>query len=251
MAALERHPATFRLLLRLRGGGFPPLRVAAPRMNAALPSRAAWEDALERVRSAGLPPHPDAPKNWDGLAALEFILARTSPSARVLDAGGEIYSPLVEWLYQWGYRSLEVLNLIFPAPFRRGAIRYTPGDCTAMPYPDASFDVIVSLSVIEHGVDTRRFLREAGRVLAPGGYLIVSTDYWPERIDTAGLRAYGSDVRIFSRPDIETLQAEAVDAGFEPTGDVDYAAAERAVTWQAVSLQYTFIVLALRRRPDR
>lgn len=44
-----------------------------------------------------------------------------------------------------------------------------------LPFPDASFDTVVSLDVIEHVIDPLGFLAELGRVLKLGGWLIVST----------------------------------------------------------------------------
>ena len=44
-----------------------------------------------------------------------------------------------------------------------------------LPYPEGSFDTVVSLDVIEHVFDPVDFLREIHRVLRPGGALVVST----------------------------------------------------------------------------
>lgn len=49
----------------------------------------------------------------------------------------------------------------------------------ALPVPDATIDVVVSLQVIEHLWEQERFLDECRRVLRPGGTLLVST---PNRI---------------------------------------------------------------------
>jgi hypothetical protein len=55
-----------------------------------------YNSAVEEVRSLGLHPHFFRAKNWDALSALKFILSNTGPSHSVLDAGGALYSPLVE-----------------------------------------------------------------------------------------------------------------------------------------------------------
>jgi SAM-dependent methyltransferase len=45
-----------------------------------------------------------------------------------------------------------------------------------LPFPDASFDVIVCAQVIEHLLDARAGFRELARILAPGGTLLLTTD---------------------------------------------------------------------------
>lgn len=54
-------------------------------------------------------------------------------------------------------------------------LRFTAGSCAALPFADGSFDLVVAFEVIEHLRDYRAFLTETRRVLAPGGFLIVST----------------------------------------------------------------------------
>ncbi len=46
------------------------------------------------------------------------------------------------------------------------------GDALAMPYADASFDVVVSIGLLEHFEDITDPLREQMRVLRPGGLLL-------------------------------------------------------------------------------
>src|SRR6187402_374283 len=49
-----------------------------------------------------------------------------------------------------------------------------PGNVTALPYADASFDLVVACDVIEHVEDDARVFAELTRVLAPEGRLIFS-----------------------------------------------------------------------------
>ena len=218
-------------------------------MNTVLKSKHEWQKALHQVQKAGLPPHIDPQKNWDHLAALDFILRHTKKSARVLDAGGEIYSPLVDWLGSHGYKRLHVLNLSFKRAFMLGPIRYQRGDCTSSPYPSDHFDVVACLSVIEHGVHLDKFLKESRRILRPGGHLIVSTDYWKSPIKTSGKRAYGTRVKIFTEEGIRRLIDRAHAAGFAKTGAIDTSVREKAVHWNGTGLNYTFILFALQKVP--
>jgi SAM-dependent methyltransferase len=59
--------------------------------------------------------------------------------------------------------------------------RVVHGDATALPFPDASFDVVVSFTMLHH-VPTRRqqdqLLSEARRVLKPGGVFAGSDSRW-------------------------------------------------------------------------
>lgn len=48
-------------------------------------------------------------------------------------------------------------------------------DASALTFPDASFDVVVSTSQLEHDPTFWRTLAEVGRVLRPGGHLILCT----------------------------------------------------------------------------
>jgi SAM-dependent methyltransferase len=57
----------------------------------------------------------------------------------------------------------------------------TVGCLDALPFPDASTDLVCAMDVIEHVEDDRRVLREIRRVLAPGGVLLCSVPLHPDR----------------------------------------------------------------------
>ncbi len=52
---------------------------------------------------------------------------------------------------------------------------FVQGDGSFLPFRDASFDVVISHSVIEHVAVAERYLAECARVLRPGGTLYLST----------------------------------------------------------------------------
>jgi 2-polyprenyl-6-hydroxyphenyl methylase / 3-demethylubiquinone-9 3-methyltransferase len=54
-------------------------------------------------------------------------------------------------------------------------IRYDVGKGEALPYPDASFDAVVCVDVLEHVADLALVLSETTRVLRPGGKFLFDT----------------------------------------------------------------------------
>ena len=54
-------------------------------------------------------------------------------------------------------------------------LHFALADGMYLPFPDGSFDLVLSHAVIEHVADAPLYLREAARVLAPGGRMFLST----------------------------------------------------------------------------
>lgn len=50
-------------------------------------------------------------------------------------------------------------------------------DAHALPFPDASYEVVICSEVLEHVKDPAQVLRELRRVLVPGGLLLLSTRF--------------------------------------------------------------------------
>jgi SAM-dependent methyltransferase len=54
-------------------------------------------------------------------------------------------------------------------------LTFVLADGMCLPFPDATFDLVLSHAVIEHVADAALYLRECARVLAPQGHLYLST----------------------------------------------------------------------------
>jgi SAM-dependent methyltransferase len=241
----------FRRRLAAEGASLHPVRPGRTWegwVNRALRTQAESAAAVAEVTACGLPRHQDAPKNWDLLVALGLILDRTDPADPVLEMGAPSYTRLLPWLALYGYRDLRGIDLVWKAPARTGPIRFLPMDLTRTTFPDRSFAAIACLSVVEHGVDVADYLREAARLLRPGGLLVTSTDFWCQPIETADLTAYGGPVRVFTPADIEGWLPVAESVGLVPVRPLDLACDERVVTWERLGLRYTFVNVVLERR---
>jgi SAM-dependent methyltransferase len=68
-------------------------------------------------------------------------------------------------------------------------LRLEIADGRALPYADASFDHVYSVSVLEHVDGDAQALRELARVLRPGGRLVLTLPHAPEAWDEYRTRA--------------------------------------------------------------
>ncbi|MBA2661990.1 MAG: class I SAM-dependent methyltransferase [Bradymonadaceae bacterium] len=59
-------------------------------------------------------------------------------------------------------------------------VSVVPGDARKLDYPDDSFDLVVTSSMLEHIPDFWLAISEMKRVLAPGGFLIINTPGFTE-----------------------------------------------------------------------
>ncbi len=53
-------------------------------------------------------------------------------------------------------------------------LQFSTGVAERLPYPDGSFDLVVSTTAFDHWLDQQAGLGECARVLVPGGHLILA-----------------------------------------------------------------------------
>jgi SAM-dependent methyltransferase len=117
-----------------------------------------------------------------------------------------------------------------PYPYREDHLEVRDMNALELDFPDESFDIVFSLSSIEHfGIPqgTQRAAREMSRVLRPGGHLVITTEClvgnnpldWPAvqvamRVATRGRRCPTSTLRrrvtdVFTPKEIERYVVKA------------------------------------------
>lgn len=200
---------------------------------------------LKRLHLLPGPRLGDVLKSWDVLLAAEFLSEAVCIDEPVLDIGAYA-SEILPALIQKGYSNLTGVDLNPDIALMPGAdrIRYLLGDFYGGMFADESFSAITAISVIEHGYDPERLLPEVSRLLRPGGYFIASVDYWPEKIDTSGIRVFGLEWIIFSRSDVQNLFDTASRYGLSPVGNLDFDAVDPLVVWQGKRYTFAWMILS-------
>lgn len=69
-------------------------------------------------------------------------------------------------------------------------------DGSQVPFKNNSFDVVISVAVIEHVLDQSKYIKEISRIVRPQGYVILVTDCYFYRIQKA-LGFYGGGPNAF------------------------------------------------------
>jgi SAM-dependent methyltransferase len=188
----------------------------------------------------------DVIKSWDVLKTIEFIERNVSSTSAILDVGAYASEVLCS-LHKLGFNDLTGIDLnprLARMPYA-GAIKYVEGDFTETSFPAETFAAITAISVLEHGFSAAKVFRELSRILKPGGYLIASIDYWPEKIDTSGITIFGVDWTIFSKRELLALIGEAANHGLKPVGQLNFEASAKLVNYSR--RQYTFAWFALQK----
>lgn len=213
--------------------------------NITLKSSETVDKATAIARRSSIPSHEDAAKNWDNLVAIWYATMTTDPNQRVMDVAATEGSAFLPALSRFGYQNLFSVNIDEPRTRTVNGVTYMQGDCTRTNFQDGYFGFVSCLSVIEHGVDVDAFMAESARILAPGGHLLVSTDYWQDPVDTYGQYAFGSPVKVFTAAEIVDMIQTAKRYGLEIASNVDLSCNQRVVNW--IGMDYTFINLLFRK----
>lgn len=201
----------------------------------------------------GLPRHSTAEKGWD-LFNLYNLVGSYPRDRYIFDLGcGELHA--LKLLYALGFSNLYGVDLSITLQHRLSQLsrmwrnktlkvpfHLKKMDLTRTSFPEGMFDLAVCLSTIEHGVDMNKFFVEVGRILKFGGLLLITTDYWEEKIQMSNdFRTYGLPWMVFDRKDILKIITTAEENGFSllDEGKCDLDCKDKCVVWGGC--EYTFL----------
>ena len=122
-------------------------------------------------------------------------------------------------------------NMLAKARAKKGAdrVRFENHDVTQrLPYPDASFDRVLSALVLEHVPDVAAFLRELGRVTRPDGRIVVTAMHPAMFLRGVSARFRDEGTGEFLRPRSYVMQLSDYVMGARDAGLEVVSLAERA-----------------------
>jgi len=218
-----------------------------------LQTRLESDAATALVEALGLPSHHDAQKNWDTYKCVNYVASTGDMESPVLDAGSGARVVAPRWFRQLGYKNVYACDVQGAQKdlYKNLGIHFSVQDLTATNYEDGFFQAVTCISVIEHNVPLDAFAKEMGRILKPGGLLLVSTDYWSEYIDCEGIYPYtfeAGEMKIITPDDMNGFTEMARQNGMEPCEPLQFETTDKAVRWERTDRDYTFYFAAYRKR---
>lgn len=186
----------------------------------------------------------DTKKSWDVLKTIDFLESHIQKSDPILDIGA-FGSEILLSLDKANYINLSGIDLnpnIFCMP-NGDKINYICGDFLKASFDNQMYSAVTAISVIEHGFNSQELLNKLSHIIKPNGYFIASVDYWPDKISTEEITAYGLDWKIFSKDEIISFIKEAEMFGFKPYGHMNFTANEKTAAWNNKSFTFAWLVL--------
>ncbi|MGE0086121.1 MAG: methyltransferase domain-containing protein [Desulfococcaceae bacterium] len=133
-------------------------------------------------------------------------------------------------------------------------VKYIVGDLMDTKLPSQYFSNITCLSVIEHEVDLKRFAAEVSRLLAEGGKLFLTFDYWEPKIKP-GIKLYGLPWNILDKNDVLQVVEECRNYHLHLVDDIDWTLGDAVIRDGYYSPEpstcYTFGMLVFQKKSHK
>jgi SAM-dependent methyltransferase len=141
--------------------------------------------------------------------------------------------------------AIQKLRQLFPAA------QLVAGNLPPLPYPDASFDSLVSLQVIEHIQDDTLFLKEIHRVLRPGGVALITTPNRPMSLSRNPwhIREYtAAELTALARTVFSSVEMKGVSGNDKVMSyhEKNRESVNRLMRWDILDLQHRLPAAVLR-----
>ncbi|MDB5810246.1 MAG: Methyltransferase type 11 [Betaproteobacteria bacterium] len=210
-----------------------------------LRSRDEIDACTQYLKQSGYVQHNLSCKNWDLAHVLPAIT-----DGNFLDMGSSDSFVLKNVALKRIRGELHGIDLRAPDVPITG-VHYAVGDLMQTTLPDGHFAHITCLSVLEHEVDYDRFAAEAARLLAPGGRLFVTFDYWEPKV-APSIKLYDLAWQPLDAAMVRRLFASCKRHGLATIQEFDFTTGEPVIEWGYFSphpdVRYTFGISAFEKR---
>lgn len=170
-------PAQLALWHALRSGSDDPLlRQDAERVSSVLASRAAEQNWADSV-AGDMERHYSPGRTWEALARTALPLLEAGDVLDIASGDGvlaELVAPHAR-RYVCIDTSARVVATASERLRRLPNVEVREGDMHALPFADASFDLVVLMHALTYSERPAQAVAEAARVLRPGGRLLLSS----------------------------------------------------------------------------
>ena len=201
-------------------------------------------ECTDYLNENGYISHICTPKNWD-LAHIIPVIG----DGNILDMGSSDSHILKNACLKKTAGKKYGIDLRAPSE-PANEITYLQGSLLSTPLPDGHLSYVTCLSVIEHQVDSLLFARETSRLLAPGGKLFVTFDYWDPLLKIP-IKAYDLDWQPLDRPLTEVLIQECEKNKLRLVQEVDWTTQDQIIREGYYSphpdISYTFGMLVFEK----
>lgn len=211
-------------------------------MNEFLQSRWQIDRATATLKGNNFQTHPISCKDWELMHTTQQLF-----NGDLLDMGAD-GSFVLHNAIKKGVNGRKVgidLQEVTGTNRAEGA-EYVLGNLMETPFDDASFDMITSLSTIEHEVSFKRFAKETSRLLRKFGHLIVSFDYWDPKVNTDHITLYNLKWNILDYADVNRLVDDCEEMGMLLTHPINWSRGDAVINPKYCSpgsVSYTFGIL--------
>ena len=220
------------------GSDDPLLRQDAERVPGVLAARAVEQNWADTV-AGDMERHYSPGRTWEALARSALPLMETGDVLDIASGDGVLAELIAPHSHR--YVCLDASSKVVMAASERlrrlGNVEVHEGDMHALPFDDASFDLVVLMHALTYADEPAKAVAEAARVLRPGGRLLLTSLAKHEH--RAVVDAYGHVNLGFSERE---LQRFATRAGMSVQGSGVVTRERRPPHFEVISV--------IARRPD-